>query len=105
AADGLRSHLLDRLEYEDQFEERVKHYRHERHELVDYQSYYRPQSARWFHARKIAVIYGTGAIERGPSGYDPVLSPGASSMGSDDLTKAFKDAREDDNVRAVLFRV
>src|SRR5689334_2657011 len=26
-------------------------------------------------------------------------------MGSDDLVKAFKDAREDDNVRAVLFRV
>jgi protease-4 len=105
AADGLKSHLLDRLEYEDQFEERVKHYRREHHELIDYQSYYRPRSGSLFGGRKIAVVYGTGAIERGASGYDPLLSPGSSSMGSDEMTKAFKDARDDDSIRAIVFRV
>ena len=54
---------------------------------------------------KIAVIYGVGAIQRGAGGFDPMLSPGSTAMGSDDMVKAFKDAREDDSVRAVVFRV
>jgi protease-4 len=54
---------------------------------------------------KIAVIYGVGAIQRGAGGFDPILSPGSSAMGSDDMVKAFKDAREDDGVRAVVFRI
>ncbi|HTY55181.1 MAG TPA: signal peptide peptidase SppA, partial [Candidatus Binataceae bacterium] len=32
-------------------------------------------------------------------------SPGGSSMGSDDMATAFKSAREDDTVRAVIFRI
>lgn len=106
AADGLKSHLLDRLEYQDEFEDRVKHYRGSTHELVDYDSYANPQVKSPFGARnKIAVIYGIGAIQRGASGYDPIFSPGASSMGSDEMTEAFKDAREDERVRAVIFRI
>src|SRR5579863_5730791 len=106
AADGLKSHLLDRLEYQDQFDDRVKHYKGTEHELIDYDKYSNPQVKSPFGARnKIAVIYGVGAIERGASGYDPIFSPGSSSMGSDEMTAAFKDAREDDDVRAVVFRI
>jgi protease IV len=105
AAEALRVHLLDRLEYGDQFEERVKNYRGEHHDLIDYDSY-APPNPSWFAPRtKIAVVYGLGAIQRGESGYDPVLSPGATSMGSDDLTEAFKKARDDDSIRAVVFRI
>ena len=57
------------------------------------------------HPDKIAVIYGTGEIDRGSGGFDPVLSPGGSSMGSDTMADAFKEAREDDAVRAVIFRI
>jgi protease-4 len=105
AAEALRVHLLDRLEYEDEFDERVKHYRNEEHDLIDYDSY-APPNRSWFTPRtKIAVIYGLGAIQRGSSGYDPVLSPGSTSMGSDDLTEAFKKAGDDDSIRAVVFRI
>jgi protease-4 len=59
-----------------------------------------------FGARnKIAVIYGLGTIDRGQSGYDPVLPPGSNSMGSDDMVSAFNQGRDDDSIRAVLFRI
>src|ERR1700730_5237239 len=105
ASEGLKSHLLDRLEYEDQFDERVKKYRGEHHETIDASSYMRSSRPRFGGRNKIAVIYGLGAIQRGAGGFDPILSPGSSAMGSDDMVKAFKDAREDDSVRAVVFRV
>jgi protease-4 len=103
---GLAAHLLDRLEYEDQFDERVKKYRREDHEVIEYTSYAGSPGPRFRASRdQIAVIYGIGAIQRGAGGFDPILSPGSTAMGSDDIVKAFKDAREDDSVRAVVFRI
>jgi protease IV len=105
ASEALRVGLLDRLEYEDEFKERVKNYRGEHHDLIDYDTY-APPALSWFVTHpKIAVIYGVGAIERGESSYDPVLSPGSTSMGSDDMAEAFKKARDDSSIRAVVFRI
>ena len=105
AAEGLKTSLLDRLEYEDEFDDRVKGYRHEHHAVIPAIAYAGPYSSPFGAHNKIAVIYGVGAIARGGSGYDPLLSPGSTSMGSDDLTSAFNQAREDKAVRAVLFRI
>ena len=105
ASEGLKARLLDRLEYEDQFDERVKKYRGEHHETIEASSYMRSTGPRFGGHNKIAVIYGIGAIQRGAGGFDPILSPGSTAMGSDDMVKAFKDAREDAGVRAVVFRV
>ena len=105
ANEALRVRLLDRLEYEDQFNERVKNYRGEPHDLIDYDSY-EPPGQSWLASRsKIAIVYGVGAIERGESSYDPLLSPGSTSMGSDDMTEAFKKACDDSSIRAVVFRI
>jgi protease-4 len=49
------------------------------------------------------VIYGTGTIQRGSNGVDPLM--GGTSMGSDDVADAFRDASEDPDVRAILFRI
>src|SRR5581483_6538369 len=76
AADGLKARLVDRLEYEDQFTDRVRHYRGEHHELIPADSYVGPGEFSLASRAKIAVIYGVGAIQRGSGGYDPVLSPG-----------------------------
>lgn len=105
ASDGLKSKLVDRLEYEDEFDDRVKSYRGEDHEVIDAESYVGPHASIFARHNKLAVIYGVGAIARGESGYDPVLSPGSSSMGSDDMIDAFKIARDDDAIRAVVFRI
>ena len=105
ANEALRVHLLDRLEYEDQFDDRMKHYRGERHDLIDYDSYAPPRPSWFASPPKIAIVYGVGAIQRGASGYDPVLSPGSTSMGSDDISEAFSKARDDSSIRAVVFRI
>ncbi|MBY0374152.1 MAG: signal peptide peptidase SppA [Bryobacteraceae bacterium] len=51
----------------------------------------------------IALIYGVGAITQGKSQFDPL--GGESSMGSDTVSAAFRQAIDDKDVKAILFRV
>jgi protease-4 len=51
----------------------------------------------------VALIYGVGGVQRGKSRMDPVS--GEFTMGSDSVTAAFRDAIEDEDVKAILFRV
>jgi protease-4 len=107
AATGLKSHLVDRLEYEDQFTDRVKNHDGTDHKVVDYSNYGRASLFGGIGAagNQIAVIYGDGAIQRGSEGFNPFSTPGSPAMTSDDIAEAFKSAREDDEVRGVVFRV
>lgn len=99
---GLKARLIDRLEYEDQFEGRVKRYGGRKHPLLDYTSYVRPRMLPIPRSGdKIAVIYGDGDIARGSGGF----GPGGPSMGSDKMADAFSDARDDHSVKAVVFRI
>jgi protease IV len=52
---------------------------------------------------KIALIYGVGNIHRGRSGFGIVS--GDPTMGADTVTAALRAAVDDDDVRAILFRV
>lgn len=51
----------------------------------------------------VALIYATGMLTRGGGGSGNALTGGES--GTDELTRAFRLAQEDKNVRAILFRV
>jgi protease-4 len=51
---------------------------------------------------KVALIYGVGAVQRGGGGFSPISG---SAMGSDTVAGAFRAAREDDEVKAIVFRV
>ncbi|HUO06236.1 MAG TPA: signal peptide peptidase SppA [Candidatus Binataceae bacterium] len=107
AQTGLKAHLVDRVEYEDQFDDRVKnHGGIKDRAVVDYENYARPTIFSSFKrgGDQIAIIYGNGTIERGDDG-GPFSAPGSAAMTPDSVGKAFKDAREDDAVRAVVFRV
>lgn len=106
ADQGLKNKLVDRLEYHDQFRERIKHHGGQLHPILKYTDYARDYLIPPLrHKPRIAVIYGDGAIERGAGGFDPLLSPNGEAMGSDEMVKAFREAREDDSVRAVIFRI
>lgn len=106
AAAAIRAKLVDRLEYEDEFDERAKNRGGVTHAFIDYQAYARPRTASGFgRSDRIAVIYGTGDIERGDGGFDPFSAPGADAMTATDMMKAFRAAREDNSIRAVVFRV
>jgi protease IV len=103
---GLKARLVDRLEYEDEFNERVKTRGGSEHKVVDYTNYARASLFSAFAGGdQIAVIYGDGEIQRGGEGFDPFSTPDTQAMTSDDMAEAFKSAREDDDVRAVILRV
>ncbi|MCA9654429.1 MAG: signal peptide peptidase SppA [Myxococcales bacterium] len=51
----------------------------------------------------VGIVYGTGLISRGSSSYDPI--EGRAIMGSDSVTAAFRAAIDDDEVKAIVFRV
>ncbi len=52
---------------------------------------------------RIALIYGVGLVNRGKSRFSPLFS--GRSMGAETLVKAFRDAVEDDRVKAIVFRI
>ncbi len=101
---GLKARLIDHVEYLDQFTDQMKHHGGAEHEMVSYVDYAQPEMLSGFGVKdKIAVIYCDGEIVRGPSqGFG---MSGGKVIGSDDLVAAFKKAREDDSVRAVILRV
>jgi protease IV len=105
AQEGLKARLVDRLEYEDEFTERVKNYGGSVHRVVDYTNYARPKLLSNLSGDQIAVIYGDGEIQRTGEGFSPFSGPDSTAMTSDDMAAAFKSAREDDDVRAVILRV
>src|SRR6202045_640429 len=105
ADDGLKAKLVDRLEYEDQFTDRVKNHGGSLHKVVDYTDYARASLFSNLSGDQIAVIYGDGEIQREGEGFSPFSGPDTTAMTSDDMTAAFKSAREDDDVRAVILRV
>lgn len=104
--DGIHARLIDKVEYEDQFDDRVEKWGGAEHETVDYLSYVRPKMLGGFKAgARIAVVYGSGEIDRGEGGYDPLTSPGGASMGSTTMSDALEQARDDDSIKAVIFRI
>jgi protease-4 len=61
-----------------------------------------PESLGLNEGEKIAVIYATGDIGSGQSENSP---NGSQSIGSDTLSKAIDDAREDKSIKAIVIRV
>jgi protease-4 len=61
-----------------------------------------PESLDLNKGENIAVIYATGDIGSGQSGNSP---GGSQSIGSDTLSKAINDAREDKTIKAIVIRV
>ncbi|HKN14717.1 MAG TPA: signal peptide peptidase SppA [Candidatus Binatus sp.] len=105
ADEGLKAKLVDRLEYEDEFTERVKNHGGTVHKEIDYTSYARASLFSNLGGNQIAVIYGDGEIQRGGEGFDPFSGPETTAVTSDDMSEALKSARENDDVRAVILRV
>lgn len=102
---GLQAKLVDHLEYDDQFTGRVKNHGGRPHPLIEFTDYARPSMLSGLRAAdEIAVIYCDGEIVRGEAqGFG--LAPGGEAAGSDELGAAFKKVREDDLIRAVVFRI
>jgi protease-4 len=101
---SLKNHMVERLEYDDQFTDRMKHHGGGTHQMVDFTDYVHPRMFAGFSSQdQIAVIYCDGEIVRGQA--EGIGLTGREMAASDDMDDAFKAAREDDSIRAVILRV
>jgi protease IV len=101
--EALDAGLVDKLGYRDQAYDEVKKRAGSDAELL-YSWKYLPRAGRPHEkGKKIALIYGVGGVSRGKSSFDPV--GGDFTMGSDTVGAAFREAAEDKDVKAILFRV
>ncbi|MGE3536720.1 MAG: S49 family peptidase [Candidatus Tectimicrobiota bacterium] len=101
--EALQAQLVDTLAYRDEVYSEVKTQAGPEAHLL-YLSQYLARAGRP-HSRgpTVALIYGVGAVRLGESTYDPMLD--GLSMGSETLTAAFRAAIDDDEVKAILFRI
>jgi protease-4 len=95
--------LVDGLAYRDEVYEQIKKRAGKKAEVLPLATYRKRAGSPYEKGTTIALIYGTGGIMRGKSGYNPVS--GEVLMGADTITEAFRAAVEDDDVKAILFRI
>lgn len=101
---ALDAGFVDRLLYRDEVFDQLEKKIGEKTEKISWSDYLlRDGFPHCEGEKKIALIYGVGAVTRGASGINPMS--GRFSMGSDTVTKAFREAAEDKNVKAIIFRI
>ena len=101
--EALDAKLVDGLAYRDEVLAKVKERAGEDAKLL-YATKYMQKAGRLYDGdEKIAIIYGVGAVVQGPSSADPLS--GETSLGSDTVGAAFRQAIEDEDVKAIVFRV
>jgi protease-4 len=101
--DALRAGLIDDVAYEDQLGDKAK-VPFGKGRRIDLDSYDRvsPESLGLGVGPRIAVIYASGTIVSGRSGYDPMNGP---VLGSDTLVDYIRRVRDARDIRGVVLRI
>jgi len=101
--EALTAGLVDGLDYYDAVRERIVGDDDPGTETLGLLDYLRRAGDAGQRGTRVALIHGYGAVARGASGYSPL--GGEVVMGSETVAGAFRDAIDDDAVKAILFRV
>jgi protease IV len=103
AEDALRAGLVDDVIYEDEVDERAKipMAKDRRLELGEYNRV-EARSVGLNRGPRIAVLYASGTIVSGRSGYDPL---NGAVLGSDTLVESIRRIRESPDIKAVVVRI
>jgi protease-4 len=96
--------LVDRLGYRDELMAHVKGKAGDGAELLYHDKYLERAGRPHARGARIAVVYGVGAVTRGANSFDPLLGGGA-TMGSKTVAGALREAIDDPEVKAIVFRV
>jgi len=103
ATEAHEAGLVDALAYRDQvyahFEERLG----EEPTRLEVGDYLARAGTPGGDRPVLALVYGVGGVRRGRSAYDPMRDE--VSMGADTVAGALRDAAEDEDVRAIVFRI
>ncbi|MBY0503571.1 MAG: signal peptide peptidase SppA [Bryobacteraceae bacterium] len=103
AAESVTHKLIDELAYRDQVYEQAKKKAGAGAKLLFLSKYHASAKKLNDSGTRVALIYGVGAITSGRSASDPLM--GESTMGSDTVAAAFRQAMDDRDVKAIVFRV
>jgi protease-4 len=101
--EAMEAKLVDGLAYRDEVYAKVKEKAGAGAKLLYLSTYLERAGPPYTKGQTIALVYGVGGVQRGKSEYKPVL--GSLAMGSDSVTAAFREAIEEKNVKAIVFRV
>ncbi|MCE9522224.1 MAG: signal peptide peptidase SppA [Alphaproteobacteria bacterium] len=96
--------LIDKQGYDDEAEDAALARAGGKAEIKTLSEYFKMSGSPWVGMGRptIAFIQGDGQINDGASSSD---FGGDSSIGGDTIAQAFRDATDDDNVKAIVFRV
>lgn len=103
--EALDGGLIDGVKYRDEVYDSIDK-KHGKSKFISISAYVNEmirERVEKADAKNVALIYGGGGIKRGKSEYDP--SGASSSIGSDTMSKAIRDAVEDKDVDAILIRI
>jgi protease-4 len=103
APDALEAGLIDAVSYRDEVFAAVQEAAPEGAERLYLGGYLARAKAPDRNAPVIALVYGVGGVTQGKSRYDPIR--GGFNMGSDSVAAALRAAVEDEDVRAIVFRI
>ncbi|HWP67560.1 MAG TPA: signal peptide peptidase SppA [Candidatus Limnocylindria bacterium] len=103
ASMALDAELVDELAYRDQVWEQFRGADGELPPRLSLASYLDRAGRPNDEGDTVALIYGTGSVHRGRSSWGTFSNE--PTMGSETVTAAFRAAVDDDEVRAILFRV
>jgi protease IV len=101
--EAIEAHLIDHLGYRDEAEKAAKTRAGTGAELVTALHYLDRAGRPHEKGPIVALIYGTGLIQRGTSTPNPFSASGL--LGADTVSRAFDKAAGDGEVKAILFRV
>jgi len=102
AGEALELQLVDRLGYWDEFKDAAEARAGEDSEEVFMDRYLAGIDQPNVRGTRIALIHGRGVIVPGAADDDPFEEPG---FGAHRIARAIADAVEDENIKAILFRI
>lgn len=103
AQEALDAGLVDALAYRDEVYTRAENRFGEAAEPLGLSAYLARSDRLFREGEAIALIHGVGTIHRGEAEYDPLLS--GPLFSAKKIASAFRSAIEDEEVKAILFRV
>jgi protease-4 len=103
ADEAKDARLVDRVGYRDEAVARVHEKAGSAAELVSATRYLKSAGRPHDSGEKIALIYGSGLITEGGGKSAPLF--GDTELSARKLTRAFREAYRDSDVRAILFRI
>ncbi|MBV9150530.1 MAG: signal peptide peptidase SppA [Alphaproteobacteria bacterium] len=103
ADEAKEAHLVDRIGYRDEAVVEAHRRAGSGAELLSLSRYVEGAGHPHTKGPTIALIYGAGLIVQGSSSTSPLT--GTTEMSARQVTRAFRDAFRDGDVRAILFRI